>query len=138
MYCGQLPKLCVTSKVICLPLTACVLVAACGSSPDEVASETSPVDPILLQDGSEVYQAHCAECHGVDLRGSDKGPSFLSDIYEPNHHADAAFLLAVQRGVSRHHWDFGDMPKVEGLTPEDVQAIVAFVRETQRIEGFDP
>jgi hypothetical protein len=29
------------------------------------------------------------------------------------------------------------MPPIDGLTPEDVEAIVAFVRETQRIEGFE-
>jgi hypothetical protein len=30
------------------------------------------------------------------------------------------------------------MPPVEGLSTEDVEAIVAFVREQQRIEGFEP
>jgi hypothetical protein len=61
----------------------------------------------------------------------------LSEVYEPSHHADAAFLLAVQRGVSEHHWPFGDMPAVEGVDEAQVAAIVAFVRETQRTEGFE-
>jgi hypothetical protein len=30
------------------------------------------------------------------------------------------------------------MPPIERLTPEDVEAIVAFVREQQRIHGFEP
>ncbi len=62
----------------------------------------------------------------------------LSAIYEPDHHADIAFLLAAQRGVSAHHWRFGDMPAVAAVTAEDVAAIVALVRETQRLEGFEP
>ena len=61
----------------------------------------------------------------------------LSEVYVPGHHADAAFLIAVQRGSPQHHWRFGDMPPVEGLTADDVAAIVAFVRETQRSQGFE-
>ncbi len=111
-----------------------LLVAGCvvGS---EVVIE--PQDPGLVEAGTELYSAHCAECHGSDLRGSDKGPSHLSIIYEPNHHADGAFLFAVQNGVRAHHWAFGDMPPIDGLDPEEVEAITAFVRERQRIEGFD-
>jgi hypothetical protein len=30
------------------------------------------------------------------------------------------------------------MPPVEGLTVQDVEAIVAFVRQTQQTEGFEP
>jgi len=30
------------------------------------------------------------------------------------------------------------MPPVEGLTEEDVEAIIAFVRQSQREEGFEP
>ena len=96
-----------------------------------------PQEPGLVEVGAELYSAHCAECHGSDLRGTNKGPSHLSIIYEPSHHADGAFLLAVQRGARAHHWDFGDMPPIEGLSPTDIEAITAFVREQQRIQGFE-
>ncbi|MCO6503757.1 MAG: cytochrome c [Acidimicrobiales bacterium] len=104
------------------------------------ASETTiPVqNPDLVAEGEQLYAASCAECHGADLRGTDKGPSLLSEVYEPGHHGDGAFLVAVVGGVRPHHWDFGPMPPIEGLTPEDVEAIVAFIRETQRVEGFEP
>lgn len=114
---------------------ALLSVAGCGGGgTDDVAAQ----DPALVAEGSDLYAANCAECHGEDLRGTEQGPPFLSPIYEPGHHSDGAFLLAVQTGVRAHHWNFGDMPPVEGLTPEDVEAIVAFVRETQRTEGFEP
>ena len=90
------------------------------------------------QIGQRLFLNNCAQCHGEDLRGTDHGPSFLSPIYEPGHHGDGAFLLAVQNGVRAHHWQFGDMPPVEGLSADDVEAIVAYVRETQRTEGFEP
>lgn len=107
--------------------------AGCGgAATDDVAAQ----DPALVAKGSELYAANCAGCHGQDLRGTDQGPPFLSPIYEPGHHSDGAFLLAVQTGVRAHHWNFGDMPPVEGLSQGDVEAIVAFVREAQRTEGF--
>lgn len=81
----------------------------------------------LVEQGSGFYAENCAQCHGEDLRGTDQGPSFLSPIYEPGHHGDGAFLLAVQNGVRAHHWEFGDMPPAEGLAPDDAEAIVAYV-----------
>ncbi len=111
-----------------------VLVAACGST--EQASTTES-DPELVETGADLYAANCAQCHGTDLRGTDQGPSFLSRVYEPGHHGDGAFLVAVRAGVAPHHWDFGPMPPVQGLTEEDVEAIVAFVRDRQATEGFE-
>jgi mono/diheme cytochrome c family protein len=110
------------------------LIAACGSLRE---TEMAPQNPQLVAVGADLYAANCAQCHGSDLRGTDQGPSFLSQVYEPGHHGDGAFLAAVVAGVRPHHWDFGPMPPVEGLTPEDVEAVVAFVRDTQRIEGFE-
>lgn len=123
---------------IALSGMAILAVAACGSGTDGGDTNIPPQDPELVAEGEVLYQATCASCHGSDLRGTDLGPSHLSQVYEPNHHADIAFLLAVQRGSPAHHWRFGDMAPVAGLTPEDVTAIVAFVRENQRIEGFEP
>lgn len=125
-----------------LLLAGWLVLAACGSDDQPASRDAAPdissQSPGLIGDGEALYQANCAECHGSDLRGTDKGPSHLSVVYEPNHHGDAAFFLAVQRGSIAHHWDFGDMPPVEGLTEEDVTAIVAYVREQQQISGFEP
>jgi hypothetical protein len=79
-----------------------------------------------------------APCHSQDLKGTDRGSSQLSTVYGPSHHADGSFLLAVRRGSPAHHWPLGDMPPIEGLTDEDVAAIVAFAREIRRVEGFEP
>lgn len=112
------------------------LVSACGGTTAATGIPTQ--DPEQVAVGELLYAARCAECHGTDLRGSDRGPSHLSEIYAPNHHADGAFLFAVQAGSRAHHWSFGDMPPIEGLSTEDVEAIVSFVREQQRIHGFEP
>jgi mono/diheme cytochrome c family protein len=117
-------------------LVATLIVAGCGGS--AVVGTIPAQDPDLVEAGAGLYAANCADCHGEDLRGTDKGPSHLSVVYEPGHHGDGAFLVAVTAGVRPHHWDFGPMPPIEGLTTEDIEAIVAFVWERQRIEGFEP
>lgn len=86
--------------------------------------------------GKGLYEKNCASCHGVDLQGSDKGPPMLNRIYQPSHHSDAAFQLAVSNGSRAHHWKFGDMAPVPGLSPDDVAQITAYVRFEQRKVGI--
>jgi mono/diheme cytochrome c family protein len=95
-------------------------------------------DADLVAAGEPLYQQYCASCHGADLRGTAVGPSQLSVVYEPNHHGDMAYFLAVRNGVRQHHWPFGDMPPIADLSDSEVEQIVAFVREQQRINGFEP
>ena len=115
-----------------------VVLGACSAGDAIESTSATPAAPELIATGADLYAASCAECHGADLRGTDRGPSHLSIVYEPNHHSDAAFLLAVKNGVRAHHWDFGPMLPIEGLSEEDVAAIVAYVRDVQSQEGFEP
>ena len=57
-------------------------------------------------------------------------------LYEPGHHPDFAFRNAVKNGVIAHHWDFGDMPPVTGLSEDEVTQIIAYVRDLQRKGGI--
>lgn len=112
-------------------------VASCaGGATHPSAVATDQADPGLIASGAEVYARSCAACHGDDLRGTDRGPSPLSRVYEPGHHADEAFRRAIAVGSPQHHWGFGDMPAVPGLGAEEVDAVIAYVREQQRTEGF--
>ena len=86
--------------------------------------------------GKVVFDAKCASCHGANAARTDKGPPFIHDIYNPGHHADAAFYLAVQRGVRRHHWRFGDMPALPDVTKAEVASIIHYVRELQAANGI--
>lgn len=86
--------------------------------------------------GKTLYEKYCASCHGVALNGSEKGPPLLHRIYEPSHHADIAFQLAVKNGVRAHHWQFGNMAPIPELTPDDVANITAHVRAEQRKIGI--
>ena len=89
--------------------SAAIAGAACGGDDD------SSADAGGATSGQALYEQSCAVCHGKDLRGTAKGPSHLSKVYEPGHHSDASFVAAIRQGSPQHHWDFGDMPPVEGL-----------------------
>jgi mono/diheme cytochrome c family protein len=107
-----------------------------GLSAGEPESFAAERDPELIEAGSELFQANCAECHGVDLMGTDTGPPFLNLIYAPNHHGDESFQRAVAGGVVAHHWGFGNMEPVAGLTRDDVTSIIEFVRSEQEAAGI--
>lgn len=87
--------------------------------------------------GREAFNSNCAACHGSNAAGRDgAGPPLVHKIYEPGHHADAAFFLAAKRGVRSHHWTFGDMPPVEGISDEEIAKIVSYIRALQRANGI--
>jgi mono/diheme cytochrome c family protein len=90
------------------------------------------------QIGKQVFDGVCAACHGANAAGQNGvAPPLVHKIYEPSHHGDASFLLAAKNGVRAHHWQFGNMPPIEGLTDGDVKMIVAYVRELQRANGIN-
>ncbi|MGC1497218.1 MAG: cytochrome c [Sulfitobacter sp.] len=90
------------------------------------------------QIGKRAFDATCATCHGANAQGREGiAPPLVHKIYEPNHHGDLSFVLAAQNGVRAHHWRFGNMPAVEGVTKADVLNIVAYVRALQRENGIN-
>lgn len=111
------------------------LLVACDSSQPKQAVGGGPV-PTEFQVGETKFNANCAACHGNQAAGTDHGPPLVHKIYEPNHHGDPAFQRAAANGVKAHHWEFGNMPKIEGVTSEDVDQIVKYVRWLQRQAGI--
>ena len=89
------------------------------------------------EDGRALFEANCAVCHGENAVGSDQGPPLVHRIYEPSHHGDMAFLLAARQGVRAHHWRFGNMPAVDGVSDEAILQITAYVRALQRANGIN-
>lgn len=92
--------------------------------------------PAEFQTGETKFKANCVRCHGERGIGTSQGPPLVHKIYEPNHHGDAAFQRAAANGVRAHHWQFGDMPKIDGVTPDDVDQIIKYVRWLQRQAGI--
>lgn len=86
--------------------------------------------------GGEAFAANCADCHGVNAGGSDKGPPLVHQIYNPGHHADMTFVMAAKRGVRAHHWKFGNMPPQPQVSDDQIAAIIRYVRELQVANGI--
>jgi mono/diheme cytochrome c family protein len=108
-----------------------------GAADDAAAATDSPgVLPAELAAGRRLFEANCQRCHGPQASGTEQGPPLVHIVYEPNHHSDAAFQRAAALGVPAHHWTFGDMPPVPGVTPEQVAEITAYVRWLQRQAGI--
>lgn len=87
--------------------------------------------------GARLFEAKCLSCHGANAQGqAGVAPPLVHKIYEPSHHGDEAFQRAVDQGVRAHHWRFGDMPPVQGLSRGDVAMIVINIREIQIANGI--
>lgn len=93
-------------------------------------------DDTAFKKGEEVFNRNCAKCHGEKGSGTDKGPPLIHKIYHPNHHSDLSFRWAVERGARSHHWRFGDMPKIDGVSKEDTEKIIIYVRTLQKEAGI--
>ena len=112
-----------------------IMVAGCSEKP-AAPPKVSESLPAALQEGEAKFNAHCAQCHGEQGRGTEQGPPLVHKIYEPSHHGDGAFYRAAANGVRAHHWNFGNMPKIPGVTKEDVGHVIQYVRWLQRQAGI--
>lgn len=87
--------------------------------------------------GRTIFDANCAACHGDNAAGREgAGPPLVHVIYEPGHHSDASFFMAAKNGVRAHHWRFGDMPPVDGISDDEIAKVIVYVRALQRENGI--
>ena len=110
-----------------------------ASTQTDQAQSPSVIVPELTAEakiGEKYFNAKCATCHGMNGTGTDKGPPFLHKVYEQNHHADESFQRAAKMGAQAHHWNFGNMPPVAGITRAEVAKIVIYIREIQAANGI--
>jgi mono/diheme cytochrome c family protein len=104
-----------------ITLTSASIVAACGADGPTTT----------LERGEAIYGANCAQCHGGDLAGTDRGPSLLEPIYGPDQLSDAEFADAIRYGVDEELWEFGPMPANGAISDAQIEAILTFVRAEQ-------
>lgn len=87
--------------------------------------------------GRAQFSEKCAACHGTNGEGKNGfAPPLVHKIYEPGHHGDGAFYRAAKYGVRAHHWPFGNMPPIEGVTQNEIAQIISYIRELQRANGI--
>jgi cytochrome c len=118
--------------------SAAIAVALMGcdrAPPSPPYFDPGPV-PQELAEGERGYERNCRACHGRLGSGTEAGPPLVHRIYEPGHHADAAFQLAVRRGVRAHHWSFGNMPPIPAMDSAGIAAVTGYVRWLQQRAGI--
>ncbi len=134
------PILVILTPMLVLIYAGCSPADSTGSGPPGLGPASPPSAlpglPPQAQPGMTAFNANCAVCHGANAAGTNQGPPLVHRVYEPNHHQDFAFRNAVRNGVPSHHWQFGDMLPVPGLSDEEVDSIICYVRELQRDEGI--
>jgi mono/diheme cytochrome c family protein len=124
------PRMSPVRNVRVLAVAAMFVVAsACGGDDGDGATDAAA--------GQEAFETHCISCHGQAGQGTDQGPPLVHIVYEPNHHSDESFRGAVRDGVVPHHWDFGPMPPIPGISDNEVEAVITYVRELQREAGIE-
>ena len=116
-----------------------IAVIGCGSEAEPPADTPATPGTDLSSSalaGKQVFDANCSLCHGVDVMGSATGPPLIDRIYEPGHHNDFSIRSAVRNGVPQHHWWFGDMPPVAGITDQQMEQLICYIRELQLANGI--
>ena len=79
--------------------------------------------PALAQGVQRLYEANCLSCHGADLRGG-MAATLLDDEWKTDG-SDEALYRAIRDGIP----DLGMHGFKEGLTDEEMWALVVFIRE---------
>ncbi len=122
--------------ILAIAVAALFLVAGCSSDPAARTSDGGSAPPSLSQEGEALFNKTCSVCHGAGGAGSQAGPPLVHNIYHPGHHPDISFRNAVKNGVISHHWEFGHMPPQPGVSDDDIEKIICYVRELQIAEGI--
>ncbi|NQU56846.1 MAG: c-type cytochrome [Rhodospirillales bacterium] len=106
-----------------------------GGSKDTTIKVIVPELSAKAEKGKATFERVCLRCHGVNVGGSNNGPPLVDPFYRSSHHADAAFVSAITRGVRQHHWKFGPMPPQPGVKAAEIADLIAYIREIQQANG---
>ena len=107
------------------------LAVACTGGGESGSNQAS-----ASQEGEAAFNRTCSVCHGGMAEGTQAGPPLVDRLYYPGHHPDISFRNAVKNGVISHHWEFGHMPPQPGVSDEDIEKIICYVRGLQIAGGI--
>jgi len=105
--------------------------------PPVIADVAVPEFSALAARGEVVFQDTCVACHGANLAGTENGPPLVVKAYRTAMHSDYAIGAAINNGVVAHHWRFGNMPPQDNIAPEDIEPVIAYIREMQVANGIE-
>jgi len=106
---------------------------------EKISIKASPKIPVLsasAQLGRNIINTQCAKCHGVDGTGDSKdGPPLLHPMYREEVYPDHHFKRVLKEGRPQTNWRFGPMPAQPQLSDEDINGVIAYIREVHISTG---
>ena len=93
------------------------LILGCVAVPCATAAQ--PDDAVRFERGQQLYEAHCARCHGAS--GEGRPPTFPA-LSGNDRLADAALIVGTIRQGS------GNMPPFPALTADETASLASYVR----------
>ena len=80
--------------------------------------------------GQHLFRANCADCHGEDASGTDRGPDLRPAVKNGGRsNRKQMFHSAITNGMSQQNWAMGDMPAFPRLSFNQIEQIERYVRE---------
>jgi cytochrome c oxidase cbb3-type subunit 3 len=113
------------SAIVAVLFAACaLLVHAAVQRGNPAARKNQPTRPAAA-DGRKMFESVCAACHGLDGRGSERGPNVATRA-EVQRLSDADTLRILQAGIPA-----AGMPPFGALGVPKLQAVMAYLRILQ-------
>jgi len=100
--------------------------------PLTIALLAIPALSLCAADGKAMYEKDCAKCHGADGKGDTKmgkksGAKDYTDAKVQDELKDDAAIKAIKEGLKDKEGKVVMKP-AEGLSDEDIKALVAYMR----------
>jgi putative heme-binding domain-containing protein len=104
---------------------ACALLVHAAAQRGNPAARKNQPGRSAAADGRKIFESVCAACHGLDGRGSERGPNVATRA-EAQQLSDAHTLRILQAGIPA-----AGMPPFGALGVPKLQAVMAYLRILQ-------
>jgi cytochrome c553 len=84
--------------------------------------------PEQYKSGQISFHRVCAQCHGIDVMGGNRAPTFLQNKFLPDNFSNAKFAKTIINGSNS-----GAMPSQrKKVTDKQIKEIINYIRYTQK------
>ena len=113
------------AATVAVLFAACALLTPAGAQRGNPAGRKNQPGRSAAADGRKMFESVCATCHGLDGRGSERGPNVATRA-EVQQLSDADTLRILQAGIPA-----AGMPPFGALGVPKLQAVMAYLRILQ-------
>jgi len=110
--------------LVLVPFTALWLATLLGRAQEKPAAPAA-ANGAAQSEAKQTFESVCAACHGLDARGSERGPD-VATRQEAVQKTDAELGQILANGKPA-----SGMPSFAGLGPERLSALVSYIRSLQ-------